>query len=1042
MDGVARIVTYYGGDHFLSAAAMADVALEIRVLGELTVRRGGSVVPLPPSKKTRALLAYLVVTGRPHLRERLCDLLWDGPSDPRAELRWGLSRLRPLVDEANIRRIEADHERVRFEPRAARVDLTELRSVLGPDPARAPLPALELAAARMGGELLEGLDLPGCYRYHAWCASEREAVRALQAAVLGALAARLSDRPEDALRYARAWVAADAFAQPAHAHVIRLLGELGRAREAIEHYEECRRMLARELGAAPVEIDVARRRIRRVQAAPEASDSASSLIRTPDQPTPDPDPLLDVQESPPLAGRGAESAVLDELTAAAVAGASTPLLLVTGEPGIGKTRLLQELAARVRAQGGTVLTGRAFEAEMVRPYGAWIDALRGLPVDRVPDTLRPALSALLPQWGPGTLTDRQGLFDAIVALLGALAAEAPLALVIDDLQWLDEASAALLHFAARTLGRERRPMIATAGRSAELDENAAVSSLIRTVMRQRRLIRMELTPLNNDGTAQLVDSVAPEADAARVYAESGGNPLYAIEVARALARHGGVASDTLQRLIDERLAQLPDSAAELLAWAAALGRSFDLTLLGQVADLTPAELSSRVAELERRRVLQSTDVAAGAYDFTHDLVRQGAYRRLSGPRRRFAHQHVARVIAMLPDPNAALAADLAHHAALGGDSETAARACLAAGERCLRIFAQEEAAELARRGLQHAERLPRPDGLVIQAELLRLFVHSEAARGRERETEAEITRVVRAAEGAGVAAAAHIALHTLSYLHWRDGDFVTAATNSLRSAEAARAADPRTAAHALADTARCLAHLERDLRQAETLLGEAETMAARLEIELVDIPWARGLLRQHGGEYGEARRHLEHALRLARSEQHRWAECDCLTHLAMLELEGKQPREALARCDELLPVAEKMGEGSEAPFAAALDALARYMLRQSDADTRLEAALAELRAMDSNLLLAYTLTFAADIDLASGDPVAARRRAEEAAQVAERVRGRNMSVLAHALLARIARVAGPATAASHHLDVLRAELASGRDLSGRASNAAVAVLGA
>jgi DNA-binding SARP family transcriptional activator len=1019
---------------------MAVPLHEIRLVGELTVLRGGSVVPLPPSKKTRALLAYLVVTGRPHLRERLCDLLWDGPSDPRAELRWSLSRIRPLVDDGANRRIEADHERVWFEPRGARVDLTELRSLLGPDPARAPVEALEAAAAAMRGELLEGLDLPGCYRYHAWCASERETVSALQATVLGALAQRLADRPEDALRHARAWVAADPFAQPAHAHVIRLLTELGRTREAIEYYEECRKMLARELGALPVEIEAARRRIRRAQAEPDGPLSASRVQRAPRLPSSDPDPILDAQEVLPLAGRAAETAALDELAAKLASGSVTPLLLVTGEPGIGKTRLLEELASRVRARSGTVLTGRPFEAEMVRPYGAWVDALRALPVERVPDPLRPALSPLLPHWGPGAVADRQELFDAVVELLQALAEEAPLALVIDDLQWLDEASAALLHFAVRTSGQGRRPLIATAGRTAELEENPAVSSLVRTVTRQRRLTRLELAPLSDRDTAQLAGAVAPAADAARVYAESGGNPLYAIEVARALARHGGAASDTLQHLIDERLEQLPSTARELLPWAAALGRSFELELLGRVADLTPAELSSCVAELERRRVLQTADEASGAYDFTHDLVRQGAYRRLSGPRRRLTHQHVARVIARLPDPDAALAADLAHHAALGGDSETAARACLAAGERCLRIFAQDEAAELARRGLQHAERLPHPDRLMIQAKLLRLFVHSEAARGRARETEAEIARVVRAAEGAGLAAAAHVALHALSYLHWRDGDFATAASDSLRSAEAARAADPRTTAHALADTARCLAHLERDLRQAETLLGEAEDIAGRLEIELVDIPWARGLLRQYSGEHEEAARHLEDALRLARAEQHRWAECDCLTHLAMLELETGRPLQALARLDELLPVAEKMGEGSEAPFAAALDALARYALRQPGANASLEAALAGLRAIDSNLLLAYILTSAADVDLSWDDPAGARHRAEEAARVAERVRGRSMRVLAHALLARVARADGSVEAPSPHLEVLRMELASGAELSGRASSAAVAVL--
>jgi hypothetical protein len=128
---------------------MSDALLEIRVLGGLTVARGGSVVPLPPSKKTRALLAYLVLTGRPHLRERLCDLLWDGPSDPRAELRWSLSRLRPLVDEGAVRRIEANHERVWFEPRGTRVDLTALRLLLEPDPMGAPLEAARASLARV-----------------------------------------------------------------------------------------------------------------------------------------------------------------------------------------------------------------------------------------------------------------------------------------------------------------------------------------------------------------------------------------------------------------------------------------------------------------------------------------------------------------------------------------------------------------------------------------------------------------------------------------------------------------------------------------------------------------------------------------------------------------------------------------------------------------------------------------------------------------------------------------------------------------------------
>lgn len=1010
--------------------------VQIRVLGQLAVFRGEHQMPLPHSKKTRALLGYLVVTGRPQLRERLCDLLWDGPSDPRGGLRWSLSRIRPLIDEPGARRVGADHERVWFDARGARIDLLEFRQLVG-DARTAELTALEAAAMLMRGELLEGLDLPGCYRYHAWCSAERDVVRTLQGRVFRALTERLADRPEDALSYARAWVAADPFAQPAHAHVIRLLDELGRVSDAIDYYENCRGMLAREIGAAPVEIEAARRRVRR--RAPEAH----APDKVPFQATAKSDAAGELEDVPPLVGRHVEIAALDALVEATTAGggsAASPLLLLIGEPGIGKTRLLQELTARVRARGGTVLSGRPFEAEMVRPYGAWIDALRPLPLARVPETLRSALSPLLPQWGDGSLADRQELFEGVVALLAKLGAEAPVTLILDDLHWLDEASAALLHFAIREHGAGSRVSFATAGRTIELEENAAVRGLVRALRRARRITELELGPLDTGSTAMLARAIAPGADARRVYADSGGNPLYTIEVARALARQGASTTDTLDRLIAERLADLPPSARELLPWAAALGRSFDLELLSRVVEVKPTELTHQIAELERHRVLQPTDPSSGAYDFTHDLIREGAYRQLSGPRRRLVHQHIARVLAPLSAAEDALAADLAHHAALAGDSTTAANACLAAGDRCLRIFARKEAAELATRGLQHAERLPTSEQLRLKAELLRLLVHTQTVRGREREIETEITRVTRAAEEAGMAATAHVGLHALAYLHWRSGDFVTAATESLRSAEAGRAADPRTAAHAFADTARCLAHLERDLEPANELLEEAAGIAARIGVEIVDIPWARGLLRKLEGEYDDAERHLTNALEIARAEQHAWAECDCLTQLAMIDLETDRPGRALERCAELRPAAQKMGEGSELPFAAALDALARYALGQAGAAAEVDAAVTELRQIDANLLLAYTLTFAAEIDLRGGRREAARAQAAGALEAAERVAGRNMTVLATAILACASLAQSQHDAASRFVDVLRYELARGGDLSSRAQNAAVAAV--
>ena len=140
--------------------------LRIRVLGDLRVERLGTVVPLPASKRTRALLGYLVCTGTPQTRQALCDLLWDGPDDPRAELRWSLTKLRPVLDDAQARRIDADRERVAFVPCGAAIDIAEVHALLAPGVSGATTEELERAAALFAGEFLDGLDLPACYRFH------------------------------------------------------------------------------------------------------------------------------------------------------------------------------------------------------------------------------------------------------------------------------------------------------------------------------------------------------------------------------------------------------------------------------------------------------------------------------------------------------------------------------------------------------------------------------------------------------------------------------------------------------------------------------------------------------------------------------------------------------------------------------------------------------------------------------------------------------------------------------------------------------------
>lgn len=152
--------------------------LEIELLGGLAVRRDGAPVPLPASKKTRALLAFLILSGKPQHRDRLCDLFWDGPDDPRGALRSALWKLRPLVNTPGAERLRADRERVGFEPAGARIDYLELVGQVS----NGGLPDELLSAARAAAEqpLLAGLDLPNNAEYQAWLTARRDEAEALR----------------------------------------------------------------------------------------------------------------------------------------------------------------------------------------------------------------------------------------------------------------------------------------------------------------------------------------------------------------------------------------------------------------------------------------------------------------------------------------------------------------------------------------------------------------------------------------------------------------------------------------------------------------------------------------------------------------------------------------------------------------------------------------------------------------------------------------------------------------------------------------------
>jgi DNA-binding response OmpR family regulator/DNA-binding SARP family transcriptional activator/pimeloyl-ACP methyl ester carboxylesterase len=258
--------------------------LTIRLLGEVAVLRDGEPLVLPASKKTRALLAYLVATGRPQRRERLCTLLWEVPDDPRGALRWSLSKLRAVVDEpGGAMRILADREIVAFAAEGVECDLYALRDLTtGRPPAldAAPADRLRAFADSINGTFLEGLDLPAQSDFQAWCIAEREDARRHHAAVLDALFARLSpSAPEAAVPYARQLVGLDAFNEPARVALLELLVRAGRREEAEQHREAGIRLL-REAGMSVSRLAGAARDLRADAGqggavAPEAGPSPS-----------------------------------------------------------------------------------------------------------------------------------------------------------------------------------------------------------------------------------------------------------------------------------------------------------------------------------------------------------------------------------------------------------------------------------------------------------------------------------------------------------------------------------------------------------------------------------------------------------------------------------------------------------------------------------------------------------------------------------------------------------------------------------------------
>jgi DNA-binding SARP family transcriptional activator/tetratricopeptide (TPR) repeat protein len=1008
---------------------MEPETIGIRLLGDLQVSRGGQAVALPASKRTRALLGYLVATGAPQSRERLCDLLWEGPEDPRASLRWALTKLRPLLNDPSVERLAAGREHVAFVPGSAKIDAATARLLLARGAQRATVEDLEEAARLLAGEFLDGLDLPRCYRFHAWCMAERESLGALRREAISALVERLRDAPERALAYARAWIGVEPLSESGHAAVVRLLGALGRLREAHEHCASASRLLERELSVPLTgELNRAAAAVRPAAAAPGTARAG--------RPAPSPAPVADesVAQRPPFVGREAERAQLDQAIERCVRTQPGRTLFVLGDPGIGKTRLLDYLCERAAAVGCRVLRARGFEAEMVRPYGAWIDALREVPAGEVPAPAQRDLALLLPSLGssaPGE-TNRARLFESMVALLRALMVARPLVLAFDDVQWLDEASLSLLHFVARAFERPAPVLIACAARAGEIEDNAALALVRQSLEREMHLADIVLAPLDAAQTGELLRSVYPELDSAEVVKQSSGNPFFALELARARG-HGDNATDRpIDALIVGELARLDEPARELATWAAAYGREILPELLGEATGMPAARLAPALRVLERRGLLRAT--GGGGYDFAHDLVREATYRSLSQARRRLLHRGLARALERAAGSDHALLADLAHHAGLAGDDATAARAFAGAADRSLRIFASVEALELVTRGLAHLERQPEAtERTRLRVELLRIRTYALGSRGvsRERGLAEELASAVAAAQAAGLHREAAGALFALSFLHYHSGDSGQTRTATLQAAEATLPTDAATRARQLAGTARCLLDVDADVAGPRAMIAEAEELARSQHLTFTELEWARGLLLRWDGDLDNARTAIERALAVARANEERWREYECLVWLALVDMELRRLERVYVRCNEIEAVARRLGE-TDAAVAGVLRDLARMAQGAPDAVAAFATSVERLRGLDNKAYLAYALNWAAAIHLDAGRLDGARACALEALEAAKAVERITEMVVARALLAQLAARGGDVAATRDQIERLASTVPDPQRLSARA----------
>jgi predicted ATPase len=699
--------------------------LRVRLLGAFSVSLDGEPIEGLESARLQSLFAYLVLhRDTSHLRQQLAFLFWPDSSEAQARnnLRQTLHTLRqasPSLDGVLL----ADNRTLRWSPDASiHLDVAEFASelALAETASRQNDPSVMLVALERAIALYAGDLLPSCY--DAWITAERETFRQRYRGALRQLVHYLESqrRYAQAIGYARRLVAHDPLDEAAHRDLMRLLAAVGDRAGTARAYHECVAMLQRELGIAP---------------SPETQEAYTALMAqsatTSSRPPAPGNP-------PSLVGRQREWERMRESWRQARA--SKPgFILVTGEAGIGKSRLTEEFLLAAQRQEVTTAKTRCYAAEgtlSLAPIADWmrgaslrptlgdLDAIWLAEVARIlPELLSeyPDLPAVEPMSGYG---QRQRFFQALARAI--LNAPQPLLLLIDDLQWCDRETLEFLHFLLRSDPTARLLIVGTA-RIEELPDQHALRPLLLDLRATIGVTEIALPPLDAAETAmlasRLIDSDIEVDTAMRIYQETEGNPLFIVERMRAGLEHfaereqraesrsanhaageSGISSKA-QAVIASRLAQLSPPARDLAALAATIGRAFALDLLIRASGSDEETLTAALDELWQRRIIREQD--ATSYDFTHDKLREVAYVEISAPQRRLLHRRIAHSLeAMRSDDLDTVSAQIAAHYDRAGDAERAIPYYERAAAVAQRVYANEDAIELLLRALALLDQLP------------------------------------------------------------------------------------------------------------------------------------------------------------------------------------------------------------------------------------------------------------------------------------------------------------------------------------------------